>query len=550
MVLLRLVCASQIVLFSAVAAWCQEVAVTPVSGSGSDPSASRPQVQQIAIAVRPQTWSASLAKWKQHRESQGIKVIELDAELGRDGIQAAVVSQHKVAPEQIRFVVLCGDVGTTPTTIPTFYRPSTALVQFGGDKQLATDVPYADVDGDDLPDLAIGRIPADTANQLADYLDRVIAYERSTDFTAWRRNVHVVAGVGGFGPVADSMIEMTTRKFLGDRIPGWTRVTMTQASAESHYCPSPVHFAENTIDRINEGGLFWVYIGHGHIETLDRMRLEQSYLPIFDVNRLPNVDASGRPPISIFLACYTGATDASRDSLAERFVLKPEGSIAAVAASRISGPYGLAMLSNGMLSGFYEHHIPSLGEIVLFAKRESAKELDSAALSSDLKMIDSIAQAMSPKDYDLLAERIEHVWQVQLIGDPTLQMPYPHILELNAPKRAVPGQELAISGIDVLVGELTLELTYRRTDKRRDLGAIDSHWTTPEGQRQYRDRYLAANHGVISSTTTTVAEDGTFQATLDVPVDLGRGRYSIRAVGAADGQWQAGYTEISVRPPR
>ena len=324
-----------------------------------------------AVVVRPAAWAGALSDWKKHRESQGISIAEVDSAMGRDAIRQAIIELAKENRGALRFVLLAGDVSSDKTvSIEPFYHSSTAMVQFGGDPLIATDNPYADVDGDGSPDLAIGRIPVDSKEQLEQVLARTIAYEVASDFATWRRDVHVVAGVGGFGAIADSVIEMTTRRFLSDRIPGWSTVSMTQASLGSNYCPDPYSFCDCCIERMNEGGMFWVYIGHGHVKTLDYVKVDREYLPIMTEANVPSVDVGVHAPIAIFLACYTGAFDALEDSLAEKLVLSESGPIAALAASRVSGPYGLAMLSDGLLTSCFDDRVQTLGEVVMLAKQK------------------------------------------------------------------------------------------------------------------------------------------------------------------------------------
>lgn len=506
-----------------------------------------------AIVVRPSAWAPAIEDWKRHRAAQGYEIVELDSAIGKPAIKTAIAAEHAAHSESTKFVLLCGDIGPVGENgIATFYRESTALVQVGGDKLLATDTPYVDLDDDELPDLAIGRIPADSPQQLEAVMQRIIRYESQVDHSQWRRNVHVVAGVGGFGVVADSVIEMTTRKFLGDRIPGWSRVTMTQASLSSHYCPNPTEFSTATLARVNEGGMFWVYIGHGHIETLDSMRVQRSYYPIMDVRSLPHVDTGTKPPIAIFLACYTGAMDSSRDSLAERLVLSETGPIAAIAASRVSGPYGLAMLSNGMLSGFYQRRMGTLGEIVMYAKRQAMEEVPAAVSSGDssLQMIDAIAKSLSPKGYDLRAERQEHVWQVQLIGDPMLKLSHPQEMSLQVAQQASPGEILDVRGQTQHAGNAMVELAYRRTDKRRELDRLPVDWQTEEGKKAYTQRYESANDGVVAKVAIDVEPSQPFSVSLAIPSDLPRGRYSIRVIASSPVGWEVGYTEVAIRIPR
>lgn len=510
-----------------------------------------------AILVRPSTWHASVAGWLEYRQSQGLEIQVLDAELGRDALQAAIAKAYAETPQRLRFILLAGDVGArTEVSVPTHYRTSRAMVQFGGDQVIATDNPYGDMDGDDIPELAIGRIPADTPKQLEQALARVMTYEQNQDYSAWRRDVHVIAGVGGFGALADSMIEMTTRQFLAERIPGWSELSMTQASLGSHYCPDPWRFSEACIDRFNDGGMFWIYIGHGHVRTLDSIRAQDSVLPIFNTRHVSAVNTTNQPPIAVFLACYTGAFDALEDSLAEELILREGGPIAAIAASRVSGPYGLAMLSDGLLQNYYQDQRPTLGEVCLFAKRKLLQSVvnEEATKPEDqpldqMQMIQAIATALSPHDYDLRAERVEHIWQMHLLGDPMLRLSYPSAVDLEFPTEVLPGETIQVSGTSKVAGRLVVEFGFRREQVRRELNNLSGDLATREGRDQLQARYLAANQRTLASAEQDV-NSGPFQVRIAIPSDVARGRYSMRAFIQGQDQWQVGYGEIRVARPK
>ncbi|MFK7735590.1 MAG: C25 family cysteine peptidase, partial [Pirellulaceae bacterium] len=417
------------------------------------------------------------------------------------------------------------------------------------DKRIATDNPYGDMNGDDSPELCVARLPADSAEEVENFFAKVINYENNTDFAAWRRDVHIVAGVGGFGALADSVIEMTTRRFLSDRIPGWSRLTMTQASTGSHYCPDPWRFSEACINRMNQGGMFWVYIGHGHVRTLDYVKAGEEYLPIFNEQHLPAIK-SKHPPIAVFLACYTGAFDAVQDSLAERLTLNPNGPIASIAASRVSGPYGLATMSDGMLRYCYEQRIPTLGEVLVESKRRMLKPANPEDSSnSQMQMIESIAKALSPEDYDLMAERREHVWQMHLIGDPLISMRYPKVFELESPSRTEPGQSIKVRGVSTMRGKLTLEFGYRRAKVQRELDQVPVALDTQTGRDAFQERYQRANDRTLVRVEGQI-EAGPFEQEIQLPDELSNGRYRIRAYIAGESDWQAGYREFTVRRPR
>jgi Peptidase family C25 len=476
------------------------------------------------VVVRPKGWQQSLTSWLNYRRAQGHEIVQLDAELGGAELKQAISDLKKRT--KLRFVMLAADVSSG---VPTFYHPSTALVQFGGPATLATDVDYVDFDENGSPEVAIGRIPAKSPAELESYLDRVMAYECDQDYSAWRRDVHVVAGVGGFGATADSVIELTTRRFLSESLPNWVNLSMTQASLSSHFCPDPINFGQTSLARLNQGGLFWVYIGHGWVDQLDSIRVGDSQYPIMSLEHVPAVDVQ-HPPIALFLACYTGAFDARQECLAARLILNDSGPIAAVAATRVSGPYGLAILSDGLLKGYFEQRIETLGELLLQAKLASLQDerFASPEANSQLTMINHIATAMVPQGYDLKAERQEHVWQVNLLGDPAMRLPHARNLELDLEsQQSIIGQSIVIAGLCPHAGNLTVELSSRRGVPNDKVRKATVDWRTLEGRQGYQDRYSAANQQTIVQLSKAV-QAGTTTIRLDVPDNLRPGKYLIR----------------------
>ncbi len=505
------------------------------------------------IVVRPNGWSAAIKTWRAYREAQGHKIAELDSAQSAEEIRAAIKRIADLKPNTLKFILLASDAGVLPDqqlAIPPFYHRSTALVKFGGDEQIASDSTFGDLDGDDIPDVAVGRVPADSPQQLAKLLARAMQFELSQDAARWRRDVHVIAGVGGFGALADGAIEMTTRRFLSDRIPGWADLSMTQASPKSLFCPDPWRFSETTINRLNQGGMFWIYIGHGHVKTLDYLRCNNEWLPIMTNANMPQIAIGRKSPIALFLACYTGAFDAVEDSLAEQLVTHDDGVVAAIAASRVSGPYGLAMLSSGMLTECFENRTATLGEILLNAKRSMLKKIaePAATQAKDYsQLLNALAGALSPEGYDLAAERQEHAWMMNLLGDPLLRLNYPSDLKLNELAQARPGDRITVRGASSLAGKLQMELAYRRDQSVPNLVQLDAFSPDAEHRKHAQEVYASANDRVLTRSEHAI-ERGQFTVELDVPEDLPRGKYCVRAFLAGQSTWAVGYQVISVRP--
>lgn len=553
-----------------------------------------------AIVVRPHDWAGALSEWKAYRLAQGHGVIELDSELGPAAIRSRIVELARLASErhhrdsrvsQVGYVVLIGDGNRGlehAPTLPAWYRASTAMVKLGGDKELATDNPYGDLDNDESPDLAVGRIPADSPEAARQFLARSIAYEQQSNFGKWRRDVRVVAGVGGFGPLADSVIEMTTSRFLTDRVPPWANVAMTYASPNSPYCPDPFRFSDTTVDQLNAGSMFWVYVGHGHVKHLDFLRVDRNVLGIFEDAQIPRVQTAGHSPIAVFLACYTGAFDAREDCLSEQLVMSPQGPVAALAATRVTGPYGLASMASGMLDQCYVHRAQSLGDVVLRAKQQmlladsSARAVDAASISvraqpgnaaaasqtielsqvaapardakptpphdTQMQLITAIASALSPAGHDLLAERQEHVWQVNLLGDPMLRLQHPAPVDVSVTPRIVAGETISINGTVNQAGRVSVELTLPRNKTPRDLFVAGKFSADAVVREKMQSTYAQANERIVLGQSLDMSSAGTFACDLQTPADLAPGRYLVRVFVEGADAWSAGSAEVTVRP--
>ncbi len=389
-------------------------------------------------------------------------------------------------------------------------------------------------------------------------MERSIAYERGLDFGPWRRDVRIVAGVGGFGVLADSAIEMTTTRFLTDRVPAWCNVSMTYASPSSPYCPDPFRFSAETLGQLDAGSQFWVYIGHGHVKHLDFVRVDNERLGILDASQIKSSTNHPRPPIALFLACYTGAFDAREDCLSEQMVLSPSGPVAALAASRVTGPYGLATLASGMLDECYIQQNDTLGDVMVCAKRRmlqpettepSASSDDSATPSktqAQMQLITSIATALSPAGHDLLAERQEHVWQLNLLGDPLLRLHHPQPLELKATSRIHPGETISINGTAPHAGKLTVELALPRDRTHKNLFVAGKFTTDADVRAKMQETYLQANQRVLSTQTIQQTAPGGFACDIPTPGDLAPGRYLVRVFIEGQASSSAGSADIQV----
>jgi hypothetical protein len=399
------------------------------------------------VAVCPDEYREALGPWLEHRTQQGYRIAVVSDVSTADQIRAQI--RAHAAEGSLRHVVLVGDAPAVagpaaepcPRHIPVHYAKAEVNVLWGSEPHIATDNWYADLDDDQIPDVAIGRLTADTPVELTQIVDKTLAYERSAGFGTWRRRMNFVAGVGGFGPLADLVIESSVRFILSQRIPAAYAVTMTYGNWRSPYCPDPRLFRSTTLQRLSEGCLFWVYVGHGLPQSLDRVSVPDGDFPILLAADAEHMDAAGNPPIALMLACYTGAMDAAEDCLAEEMLRAAGGPVAILAGSRVTMPYAMAVMASALLDQSVRRRCPTMGEAVLQAKRTMAEEPEKG--DDSRAALDALAAAISPKPTKLAAERREHVLLFNLFGDPMLRLPCPEPVQIGVAGTARPGEEMA-----------------------------------------------------------------------------------------------------------
>jgi hypothetical protein len=123
--------------------------------------------------------------------------------------------------------------------------------------------------------------------------------------------------------------------------------------------------------------------------------------------------------LAVLVACYTGAIDAPRDSLAEELSLAADGPVAVIAATRVTMPYGNTVLGYELLRACFHESPPAIGDILLQAQQRTRREVADDPLRTSL---DAMCRGLSPPPVDLAAERAEHVLMYHLLGDPLLRL--------------------------------------------------------------------------------------------------------------------------------
>lgn len=491
-----------------------------------------PALAADVLVVAPAELQPALGAWRKHREAQGLAV-EV-ATPGAD-VGAQVKAAHGASRGKLRFVLLVGDADEVPAaTRPRQSREAVAAME--RDPDIASDNPYADLDGDAIPDLAIGRVPADTVEEARTYLDRVVAYETSGDGGDWRRKLDVVAGTGGFGPVVDMAIEKLTRDLL-ERVPPSVAVTMTYAHPFSPYCPPPAEFADYAVRKWNEGALVVAYVGHGSQRSADRMRFGKETYPILGLDEVARIGAERGPPLSVFVACSTGQFDAPRDCLAEELLKRPKGPVAVIASSRVSTPYSNGVVAKELLEALFVLEAPTAGELLALVKR---RLMDPPAADPMREQIEKLAQQTYEKSPEKRrADRADHLLLYNLLGDPCLRIARPLRAEVSAPASAAPGATIAVTCRAPFAGHAVVEVVRRRVPPPK---------LPPGGKKtaeEFRAAYEAAHANVVARAEARCgAEGATIEVTL--PADAPPGEAAVRVYVTGETSGAAGSCALTI----
>jgi Peptidase family C25 len=293
------------------------------------------------------------------RQGDGIAAAVVDVEdlydefnfgvRGPEAIRSFLQStlQWKTKP---RWVLLVGDASIDPRNYMGFgafdFVPTKLISTYY--LKTACDDWLADVNGDGVPDFAIGRIPARTPADAARMFDKITS--RGTPAGAWANTVLSVA----------------------DRPEGYDFAAA--ADAATAFVPhsmtlQKIDFAQSSgvVDALNQGQLLVDYVGHGSVELWGFDGVFGSA----DADALAN---GNRLPFVVAMNCLNGYFhDLFSYSMAEALMEAPNGGAVAVwASSTLTEPDGQETMNRELLSQLFGGGNLTIGEAINKAKRAVA----------------------------------------------------------------------------------------------------------------------------------------------------------------------------------
>ncbi len=273
----------------------------------------------------------------------------VDPEAIRSFLQYA--TQHwSVAP---KYVLLVGDASYDTLNImapPQANRLPSFLVQteYGG--ETASDVGFAQLDDDERPDLAVGRVPARAAVQVRTFVEKTLAYEQQAPAGEWRSRLLAVAD--GQEPV----FREEAQRFL-DQFTSY-QTTLVNPPAGATQANTEI------VNDLNAGSALVGYFGHGSVTQWGKDNL-------FTVQDSVALKNGTRLPVIINMTCLTGLfTHPKVQSLAETLLWKPDGgAVALLAPTSLTLGSDQSFLSDALVQALLKDRTARLGDVFLEAQR-------------------------------------------------------------------------------------------------------------------------------------------------------------------------------------
>lgn len=346
------------------------------------------------LVVAPPELREAAERLADLRRSQSLKALVVDLDQVMDEFNAGMTSPHALrnflAWARLnwslppRYVVLAGEgtldyrnlLGFGDNLVPPLMI-QTAGGLFPSDNRLG------DVNGDGVPEMAVGRLPVLSAAELDAYTAKIMAYE-SEPAPDWAGNVMMLADApdqgADFGADSDLIAGQVPDAYTVERV---------------HLATVPLAAARGLlIAGIHRGTTFINYTGHGGLDRLSGGGLLTS-------GDVPGLANGARLPVLTAMTCTVNRFAVPGvPALGELLVKNPSGGAAAV-----WGPSGLS--DNGAARLLAERFYHSAG----------------ATMPADSRLGDRILQAVA--DFRSLGGDPNLPRIYDLLGDPALKVPVP-----------------------------------------------------------------------------------------------------------------------------
>ncbi len=356
----------------------------------------------------------------QHRRGQrNLRVV-----LSSDPVEKAIAACHP----RPAYILILGDDVAAEVEKPEPWQVPAARPPYHGwldshPARFASDMARGDFDNDGLPDAAVGRIPARSAEEVAEAAAKILRWENRAPSLS-DLSVPVWAGDPGFAPIFRNMALGFLFEQVRRRSPPWAELWVMQSDERSPFCGWPVEQPALFNTRIQQGGLLSAMIGHGLAREWWCMDYGNRRLMYRTADAALMKGGEVSPPHLIF-ACGCGQFTLERgDCLTEALFRAPGGPVLCVGASEDSHPLTNYYHSSSVLASL-EDRDSGFGDLWL----RSLKKANATTEPEKEMLVHALEPLMIKKQLNTADLRRDHAALYNIIGDPATRLFAPRKLE-------------------------------------------------------------------------------------------------------------------------
>jgi len=312
------------------------------------------------VVVAPAEFLPAVGPLVRLREVQGLTVLTADVEdvfdefgagaRGPEAVRRFLFHAASAWPHPARYALLVGDTTVDPRDYLALGVPDLVPTKLVETEYLetASDEWLADFDGDGLAELALGRLPAASADEAAAMAGKIVAYDGQAAGGA----VVLVADVNDEENDFEAAIGQ-----LRELVPAGVPVTSLYRSMLGDAGTRAL-----LVDELRRGPALLNYVGHGSVQLWNGGVLTAE---------LAAQLSTARSTVGVLMTCLNGYfQDPTGDGLAEALLKAPAGGAAAVWASTgLTEMIPQALMDQALLRAlFAAGEAPLLGDAIRGAK--------------------------------------------------------------------------------------------------------------------------------------------------------------------------------------
>jgi len=366
-------------------------------------------------------------------------------------------------------------------------------------EEFVSDMAWGDLDGDGVPDVPVGRIPARSPADVDRVVGKILAFESQPPTSA-----DLQAAVWLGSPEYDATINALASSFAVAMVqtggPPWLRPWFVSGNPGDPFCGWPPDQSARFTRQLKQGGIANVLMGHACADYFYSMTFGSKQIWYTAASAAKELGQG--PPVApmFFFSCESGNFARQRPCEAEAFLLMPGGPVAVVAATTESHPLTNYFSCVCLLKAFGKRET-RLGALWLNAQRE-AKQSRNPLVESVLRDAEGKLEA----EIDLAKLKRDQMLMYAILGDPATRLRLPAPLEATIERTATGWRWKAKKP----PGAARIEVAYRPTRP-----PLVSWKGLQAGEREAARASDAANAGFGFTPIAAPPDDAPWQGSIE-----------------------------------